>query len=594
MVLLVGCALDPPTVPQPTTIVDATPVAAATPRATVPITSVPSATPTTTPTSTATPKSSAMPPRLLPTPSPSVAPAFSPLARTDESYCQRTFGSQNTVRFSARLRDVEVRAADGRTDVVLQFDDVEGALHGVAGCHWASAWPQTNDLGAVVAPGAAFIALDLADWAHDEAFAASILTDTGVMQPALTPAAAPLPPMQTPAWAEGGGDLSLAMSANSFDSRGMLLGIGLPEPRPFAVHVQDDHVIVSIADQNTAPFPPANDPLGEAQGTAPAEQNLFFVQDQTLFRLDAKGAQPVSTTLTAVTGLAIDSAGTRLAVCAATELDGGNRQLLWLLDADGSNERVLADVGGCAEPTFSIDGDTVAFVAPAANGTTFSMVWTIPLPGGEPTPVHHTWDQWTRSAPRWLGGDRLVYRATDENDTSVLLINENGTEREVSARLLTGTAYRGVGTFVVDPEQDLIAVQALDAADDGADLVLLRADGSVLATEQRGFRQQPLGFTGDSLVYLTIECPSDTVQPYALRRRVPSGVIETLLAGSTAHRLGAAVVHDDTLLYVRAPADEAMLQGSEVWLLADGGTTRSRVHRSQTRIAHIALVGAAP
>jgi hypothetical protein len=589
VVLLAGCALDPPTLPQPTATLDATPVAAATPRAWATATPIPTITPTIARASTATPTSIATPARSSPTPFEAVPPSSSPLARTDDGYCRRTFGAPSAARFSARLRDVQVRAANNSTDVVLQFDDVAGVLHGVAGCQWAGAWPQTNDLGAVVAPGPAFIALDLADWAHDEAFAASIVTDTLAMQQAPTPAVATLPPSD----GGGAGGPTIAMSANSLDSRGVLLGIGLGEPRAFAIRVENDQVIVSIANEDAAPFPPVNDPLGEAQGTSAAEQTLFLVQDDALFRLNTSGAQPVSTTLTMVTGLAVNGTGTQLAVCANAS-DGSDHQALWLLNADGENERILADIGGCAEPVFSVDGDTVAFVAPAANGTTRSTVWTVPVTSGELTPVHPTWDQWTRSAPRWLSGDRLLYHAADENGARVLLINENGGEREVSARLLTGTAYRGVGAFVIDSEQDLIVVQALHAADDGDDLAILRADGSVVATEQRGFRQQPLGFTDDGLLYLTIECPSDTVQLYALRRRTADGVIETLLRGNTAHTIDVAVVQNDALLYVRAPADESTTQGSDIWLLANGGATRSRVHRSQTRITHIAPASAAP
>ncbi len=581
LVLLVGCALDPPTLPQDPATIDATPVAAATPRATttfIPTTPtiVPSSTPTPTHPAASTPD---------PTPPASVVPSSSPLVRTDESYCRRPFGVASAARFSARLDDVHVRAAHDRMEVVLQFQDVQGALHGVAGCHWAGAWPQTNDLGAPTAPDAAFIALDLADWAHDDAFAASILTDTLTVtqsaafeadQDPLTPTPNPQPP--TPL---------LAMSANSLDSRGALLGIGLGEPRPFNVRVEDDRLILSIVDENAASFPPINDPLGQAQGAAHVLSDLFFVQDETLFRLNATGTQPVSTTLTAITDLALNNKGTQLAVCAA-HLDGAEQQVLWVLDVDGSNERVLADVGSCAEPAWSSDDGTIAFAAPAdTSGEAVSTVWTVPVTDGEPTPMHAAWDQWSRSAPRWLDDDRLVYRATDENGASMLLIYENGTEREISARLLTGTAYGGVGAFVVDADQDLIAVQALHANDDGADLVLLRADGSVLATEQRGFRQQPLGFTNDGLLYLTIECPSDTVQPYALRRRRQSGAIETLLSGSTTHMINAAVVLDDALLYVRAPANDTVEQASEVWLLANGGATRTRVDRAQTPVPHV-------
>ncbi len=602
VLVLGGCGLEPfppPSAPAAATIAaPPRPITTTTPANTVPPTVMPAAAPTVTATSAA----ASLVPTTLPTtptastfPPPSLSPSSSVRASSDDGYCQRPFGAQRNARFSARLGAVDVRAAGDRIEVVLQFEDVAGALHGVAACQWAGAWPQNTDLGVVAAPGAAFVALDLADWAHDDAFAASILTDTLVLPSggALEGEQDPLNPPPNPQPST----LMLAMSANSLDSRGALLAIGLPEPRPFTVRVEDARLIVAIANEDAAAFPPADDPLGEAHGTVPLQQPVVLLADGALLRADAYGTQPVSTTLEAITALATDGQGAQLALCAAADPNELDSQALWLVRADGANERLVADVGGCAEPTFSPDGDMLAFVVPENGGNAaLPTVWTVPTGGGAADPIIAGFDQWSRSTPRWLADDQLVYRAASNNGASVLMLNQDGVERELSARLLTGTTYRGVGAFVVDPHTDLIAVEVLRATDKGADLVLLRADGSVLATEQRGFRQRPLGFAGDGLMYLTSECPSDTVQHYALRRRTERGTTETLLAGSTARTVDVAATSGDALVYVRALVgqDATTNESSEVWVLANNDAARARLYRSQTPVTHAVLVPAAP
>lgn len=595
VLVLSGCGLEPfplpppdapaaatLAAPRPTTtppiVSSTTPTAtlaatlAATPTPVVPV-SVPA---TTTPTASATPTTST-PPSPLP---PSLV-----TANSADGYCRRPFGAQSSARFSARLGALDVRLAGDQIEVVLQFDDLDGELRGVAACQWATAWPHA-DLGSPVAPGSAFIALHLDDWAHDDGWSGSIFTDTRAL---VNEATSTLPSQSPP--------LSLAFAANSLDSRGALLAIGLPEPRPFAVRVEDNRLIVAIANEDVAPFPPADDPLGEADGTLQLQQPIVILDDGALLRADTNGTQPISTTLSGITAFAIDEQGAQLALCAAADPNELAEQALWLADADGSNERLLAAVGGCAEPTFSPDGDMLAFVAPNDTGNAAQLtVWTVPPRGGDAVPVISGFDQWSRSTPRWLSDDQLVYRAASDNDVSVLMLNGDGVERELSARLLTGTTYRGVGAFAVDPQEDLIAVEALRATDEGADLVLLRVDGSVLATEQRGFRQRPLGFVGDGLVYLTIECAGDTVQRYALRQRTEGGTTETLLAGNTANTIDVAATSGDALVYVRTliGQDAATTGSSEVWVLAGNGAARVPLHRSQSPVTHAVPVPTAP
>lgn len=506
---------------------------------------------------------------------------------------------QSEARFSARLDAVEVKENTEAIEVSLVFSDVDGALHGVAACRWAATWPQDADLGVLDAPGPVFIGLELEHWAHDAAFDASILTETLAVTRSET---ASLPTATSPAALAASGEeiendaLQLALAAYSLDSRGALIGIGLPEPRPFAVRADGDRVILEIAQPEVARFPPSDDPLGEEAGDSPTlDGEVFWLEDGAIYHLEDASAQVISTTLATITDMTIDPIGTQLVVCAhedAMVLD--QPPALWLIEANGTNPRLLADVGGCAEPAVDPSGQRIAFVAPA-NGTDLPQVWTVPLAGGEATPLQAGIDPWSRSSPLWIDERQLVYAAGVDDNVTLLMINQDGVESELSARLLTGSTYRRVGTFVVDPATELIAVQALHANDEGSDLVLLRTDGTTLATEQRGFSQQPLGFSDDGLWYLTIECPSGTVQRYALRQRSQRGAITTSLSGNTVHTVAAASVQDDVLVYVRYPSEsrEEPVDGSipqpsnEIRMLTDDGDARALLHQTSGMITDI-------
>ncbi|HEX6289224.1 MAG TPA: hypothetical protein VFZ66_08540 [Herpetosiphonaceae bacterium] len=496
-------------------------------------------------------------------------------ALVDVSYCRRTFGSGAGAQFSARLS--EIRAADlpQFEQLTFVFTDTDGLLHGTAACMFGAAWPTAVSYGSTDAPGQAMIALHLDDWLHDDLFAASPLTQTMEITPS--------------------GILErVAFAADPLESRGAILGIGLGEPHPFRVRVEDNELIVEVA--RSAVYPPANDPLGEEAGAAPeSDRPVFFLKDGDVYRLEAGRAQPVVETPELEIGLAVSPDGTLLAVCRAAAdvepfaLPYDVRATLWVMQANGSDPRQLADIGGCAEPVFAASGKTIAFTANvAASPPAVLQVFTLPVVGGEVTAATNGIDEWSRFQPRWLPDGRLVYRARNDSGQNSIYVREtDGDEREITAQLLTGAEYRGVGDFVVDPVDGLLAIEALHAADDGADLVVLRPDGTQVAAEKRGFWQRPLAFTSAGLIYLTAQCPSETVLSYTVHRRSPQGTIEALAAGDTNAAIGAAAVVGDTLLYVRTPSEATGVRGayvepepddvSTIWAMSSDGTNRAEL-----------------
>lgn len=574
LLALIGCTIDSP---APVVPVDPTAAQALTPSPTLTATIAPTDEPSPTVAPTQPPESAP--------PTATVQPTQSPAA--DVSYCRHDFGPADGARFRARLSDVRTNATDQFDQVIFEFAELDGALHGMAQCLTAASWPVEADIGAQAAPGDALIAVDLPDWAHDDLFAASPLTDTTAIT--------------------GGAVLDrVAFAANSLDSRGATLGVGLREPRPFRVRVEDARLIVEIS--RDATFPPDDDVLGTTEGTAPAiDQPVFFLAGGDVYRLANGRAQPVKQTPEQEIGLAVSPDGSVLAVCRAPAdaepfaLPYGVRATLWTMRPDGSDEQQLADVGGCAEPSFATSGRTIAFTANvAASPPAVLQIWTVPVVGGDARPANTALDEWSRSQPRWLADGRLIYRAENAGQQVLFLRDDDGSEREITATLLSGQAYRGVGSFEVDHDSGQIAVEALRNADQGADLVVLATDGTQVAAEQRGFWQRPLSYVGGDLIYLTAECPAEAVLSYTLHRRSAQGTIDELARGSTAESIGAATATGDVLLYVRGARAEAGLRGptpqldtqasSAIWVLALDGSGRAEIYRADRAIDRLSAV----
>lgn len=588
LLLLAACSFDTPTPPEPVNLQTAR---ALTPQPTLTPTTAPTATATATPIpATATPEATATPADATST----AAAGDDNQELVDVSYCRRQFGPVNGTRFQARLESVQTSQTDQFEQVTFVFTDTSGMLHGNASCITAAAWPTDTDLGAGTAPGETVITVDLFDWAHDELFAASPLTETATISPS-------------------GVLEQVAFAADSLSSRGALLGVGLREPRPFRVRVEDSALIVEVAREAT--FPPQDDPLGQTEDTLPdPTAPLFFLHQGDVYRLVNGQAQPVAETPELEIGLAVSGDAQTLAVCRAPAdaepfaLPYAVRATLWTMRADGSDQQQLADIGGCAEPAFATSDRTIAFTAnTAASPPALLQVWTVPVVGGEVTPVTRELDEWSRSQPQWLADGRLVYRATNDSGQSIVYVRDaDGSEQELTAALLTGDTYRGIGSFIVNGESGLIAVEALRSADDGADLVLLRANGTQVAAEKRGFWQRPLAFAGDDLWYLTAECPSQLVLSYTLHRRTAQGTIEDVVSGSSAAEIGSALVQGETLLYVRSDAADSSVAASvrgprlpaaaeaasSIWSIAADGTARAQLFSADRAIEQ--LVSATP
>ena len=148
------------------------------------------------------------------------------------------------------------------------------------------------------------------------------------------------------------------------------------------------------------------------------------------------------------------------------------------MDPDGGDQRQLADAGGCADLRFSPSGRTVSFTSNTATApATHLSVWTASIVVGEPQAVTTTDDEWNRSNAQWLPDSRLIYSTNDAGSSVLFVQDDDGSEREVSAHLLTGSHYAGIGDVVVG--DTLLAVEAL-----GKDrrsrpgVVALRRDGS--------------------------------------------------------------------------------------------------------------------
>ncbi len=496
--------------------------------------------------------------------------------REDLGYCRRAWGSGVDASWSGRLENVTPGGSPEVPELRFEFAELQGNLYGVASCVPAAAWPAGVDIGAAAAPGSSMILLELPGWAHDDLFAASPIT-------------------QTIALSDIDGLEGVAFAANSLDSRGAVLGIGLSEPRPYNVRVDGNALVVEFA--SGPAFDDTDDPLGvqsevAEERPAPAEP-VYFVEGGDVYLFENGNATNITNSPEPETDLAVSPDGSLLAVCRAPasserfQLPYDVRAALWTLAADGSNAKLLADVGGCAEPRFDPSGQQIAFTANVAPSPPARLeVWTVGL-DGEPSPAASGVDEWNRSHPGWLPDGRLVYLA-DDGASRILMLRDDAGETELTSQLLSGPAYVGVGAFLVDDVSGEIALEALREAG-GADLVVLRPDGSRVSSERRGFYQRPLDFHDGELVYLSTDCPSDAVLSYTVYRR-DAGTIETIARGTTESAIGAATITGDALVYARHPSAPAGLRGpvavaadgpGAMWALAlDGGAQRAELFKA--------------
>ncbi len=574
IVLLAGCSVEPPVpeayVTEPT-VRALTPAPASTPFP--PTATLPPA-PTNTPIPTLTPRPTAT---LAPTTTPNPELA-------DLGYCEQQFGTAEGMRFSAQLIGIETERLDLVDRATLTFSDTNSLLHGTAACLEAEQWQGLAGAGGmeVVGDPLLVLAVHLDNWAHDSAWQQSPITQTQTL-----------------------GDETLfsrvSFAFDQLSSRGTTIGIGLRRAAPFRVEVEESPNRIIVEVDREARVEPEDDPLARSAGRPTVlDRPVFFLQNDDIWRITDERARPITTTAELETSLAVSPDGETLAVCrapAGTEpfaLPYEARASLWVMRADGAEQRLLADVGGCADLQFAPSGKTISFTANTSVARPAVLsVWTVPLVVGEPRPATPLADEWNRFGAQWLPDSRLIYRARDESGLSVLFIREDdGTEQEVSARLLTGPDYGGIGEFVVG--DDLLAVEALRAGGSGADLALLRFDGTEVAVEQRGFWQRPLAFLPDGLMYLATECPSNLVQQYTILRRQANGTVEELLSGQALAGFGEVIAADASLLITRIGRPAPGLRGptatakhnssASLWAISADAALRHEIHRAPVPI----------
>jgi len=447
-------------------------------------TATPTATPTPSPTATATPTvgptATPSPTPLPPTPTPN--PAL-----LGFGFCDQRVGPLDG-RFSARLLAADASGAPAFEQVTLRFELAPGSapLGAMADC------APVTDLDAQVAAdleGAYALRVRLPGWLRDEAFRSSPITATLTFSGTRLLTGARLLPAADP-------------------DAGVDLLIGLPEPLPFRLTVERNPTRLTLAVARSSPIVAASDQLRAPTSGGPPDLDgpAFIIFDGDIWRVEAgqrdagPGLAPVAagaTNLTASpdteTALAVSPDGARVAFCrSAPGLDPADAELpvpgvLWIMNADGSGARPLAQVGvGCADPAFSPDGARVAFAVDETGVTPIQRtLYAVPLEGGRPQRLIDGSDEWSRFAPQWLEGGAVIFAAEAQDGRSTLFLrNPRGEISDVGASALvndTGEAiYRALGRPLAAPDGSRFAVEALRNDGLGADLLVFDAGGGIL------------------------------------------------------------------------------------------------------------------
>lgn len=456
------------------TIRAGTPSPTATPTATLTPTPTATATPTIGPTATPTP--TPLPP--TPTPNP---------ALLGFGFCDQRVGTLDG-RFSARLLAADASGTPAFEQVILRFELAPGSapLGAMAVC------APTTDLDATVAAdldGAYALRVRLPGWLRDEAFRSSPITSTLTFSGTRVLTSARLIPAADP-------------------DAGVDLLIGLPEPLPFRLTLERNPTRLTLAVARTSPIVAASDQLRvPASGGAPdLDRPAFILFDGDIWRVKAgqadagPGLAPVAagaTNLTASpeteTALAVSPDGTKVAFCrSAPGLDPADADLpvpgvLWIMNADGSDARPLAQVGvGCADPAFSPDGARVAFAVDETGVAPIQRtLYAVSVEGGRTQRLIEGGDEWSRFAPQWLEGGTLIFAATSQDGRSTLFLrNPRGEISDIGASVLVNdngdAIYRALGRPLAAPDGSRFAVEALRNDGPGADLVVFDASGGIL------------------------------------------------------------------------------------------------------------------
>jgi hypothetical protein len=452
-----------------------------------------------TPSPTSSPPPSATPtitPTVSPTAGPTATPTLTPLPPTPTpdpalrgfSFCTQAAGSQSG-RFSARLSAVTASGFPAYDRITFTFEPAPESplIHAVARC--LSAADVLTLSGEPVAEGSTIVQLDLADWIVDDALRTTALT-------------------QTLTFSETRVVREVAMRYDPAAANGAALLLGLDEPTVFRLSINERpaQLIVDVA--RSSPLVAASDSLATVAGGGRANlaTPLYFLFDGDIWRTSAaanspadaltplgNGAERLTESPETETALAVSPDGALLAFCRAdTAADPAEANLavpsrLWLMNADGSDARPVQQEGvNCADPAFSHDGARVAFSVDETGVTPPQRtLWALDTNDGLAQRVAGG-DEWSRFAPQWMEDGRLVYSAQAQDGRSTLFLGADDEVSDIGAALALAddgrVRYRGFGRPLAAPDRSGFAVEAFRAADEGVDLLILDADGSLVET----------------------------------------------------------------------------------------------------------------
>lgn len=554
------------------------------------IASTPSATPTIPPTATIPPTSTPTPtvgpsatPTLTPIPSPTPfppTPTPNPALR-GFSFCNQETDTIGSGRFSARLNQVTSAGFPAFERVVLDFELAQDSAPLSATANCLNERDYTLVTGEPTAPGPYVLLVDLPNWLHDDAFRATVITETMTFTDTRVVS-------------------SLDLRFDPDAATGATFTLALDEPVPYRLTLSRDPLQLVIEVARSSPLVASSDQLtipdGGGQVQAPAP--LFFLLDGDIWRVDSSSAAgsgqssairtptPTGTVRSAgsanainltespdeETALAVSPDGSLLAFCRAApgadsaETTFAAPSTLWTMETDGSAEpRQVAAAGiNCTNPVFSPDGTTLAFsVDETGIAPTQRSIWVVPVEDGAAQRVAGD-DEWSRFGPQWLGDEKLIYAASapDGRSTLFLLNLSDERERDVGADLVVGDRYRALGQPLAARDGRTVAVEALRIDDSGADLVLLDANGVEQNTIKQGFWARPMAWDdAGNLFYMSTDCASTFVQNYTLYRRSESGRDQIIATGLSSGAFGAATALSDGLAYVAASRAQPGVRG---------------------------------
>ncbi|RRR77756.1 MAG: hypothetical protein EI684_01150 [Candidatus Viridilinea halotolerans] len=436
--------------------------------------------PTNTPTRTPAPTLTPLPP--TPTPNP---------ALVGFGFCDQQAGATVGL-FSARLAEINASGTPAYEQVFLRFELAPGSAPLGA---WATCVGPADS--AMLAPdrdpAPYAVRVSLPGWLRDAQFSASELSETLNFSGTRIITALRMVPA---ADADAGADLLIELS----------------EPIPFRLSVERDPTRLVIAVARASSVVAASDELRlTSNGEEPSlDAPVFTLFDGDLWQIapgleatpvgmspDLAGAKNLTASAESETHFAVSPDRSTIAFCrAAPGLDPGDAELpvpsaLWLMDADGSNQRLLAQVGvSCADPAFSPDGATIAFAVDETGAMPISRaIYTLSVTrSGTPRRLASGDDAWSRFAPQWLRGGALIYAAQAQDGRSTLFFRRTPSqaEEDVGAELLVregGLApYATFGRPLAARDGSRVAVEALRSDDPGADLLILDEAGALLET----------------------------------------------------------------------------------------------------------------